>query len=80
MTGSQRTRTRITDMLNGDWEDLDQTTRRALIVIADEVDGVHAEIRVIRKQIEDLRRTVLGVGASTVTILVSSAIVVLFTR
>jgi len=80
MSQSQRTRVRLADMLNGDWNELDQTTRRALLVIADEVDGVHVEIRQIRKQIDDLRRTVLGVGASTVTILVSSAIVVLFTR
>lgn len=68
------------DLVNGDWQELEPPVRRALLVIADEVDGFHEENRGLRKQIDDLRKTVLTVGGSVATILVGSAIGVFFTR
>lgn len=76
----RRARDRLVDILNGDWHDLDVNTRRGLTVIADEVDGLHEEYRALRRALDDLRKTVLTVGGSVVTILVASAIGVFFTR
>ena len=76
----RRTRDRLIDIVNGDWNGLDPAMRRGLLVIADEVDGLHDTNRNLRSQIDDLRKTVLAVGGSVVTILVASAIGVFFTR
>lgn len=76
----RRTRERLRDILNGDWQDVDVNTRRALGVLSDEVDDLHSEHRQVRQAIDDLRKTVLAVGGSVVMILVSSAIGVFFTR
>ena len=66
--------------MNGDWATLDPSTRRGLLVIADEVDGLHIENRGLRSAINDLRRTINVVGGSVVTILVAAAIEQFFTR
>lgn len=76
----RRARDRMIDLVNGEWTNLESGTRRALLVMADEVDGLHEENRGLRKQIDDLRKTVLTVGGSVVTILVASSIGVFFTR
>lgn len=80
MSEERRARDRLVDILNGDWDDLDANTRRGLVVMADEIDGLHATGRRHQRALDDLRKTVLTVGGSVVTILVASAIGVFFTR
>ncbi len=90
-TVRRRTRDRLTDILNGDWKDLDPNTRRALVVLGDEVDGVHETLRNhdgamqsrltdLTKQLDDLRRTVISVGFSFAGIVMAAAVGVFFTR
>ena len=92
MTEYRRARQRLRDALNGGVDQMDpSTTRRGLTVIADEVDGVHDDIRRLEDRLDEkierlesaidsLRKTMLGVGAGVVMSLVGGAISVFFTR
>ena len=77
--------------MNGDWLTIEPNARRAVGVVADEVDGIHVDLRElrteldkavteIRRELASLRTTILTVGGSFVTIILASAIGVFFTR
>lgn len=74
----RRTRDRMLEFVNGEWDQLPPPLRRALTVIADEVDGLHHEHRRLVSKLDDLRKTIIGVGASVVLIVVTAAVGVIF--
>lgn len=65
-----RTRRRLREYLNGEWENMPISTRLALTVIAAELDGLNQNVRV-------LRRVVFWVGASLITSLLSLTVTLL---
>ena len=80
MSSYRRTRQRLSDALNGSEADVDPATKRGLVAIADEVDGLHDEIRDIKASIDALRKTMIATGGSVVLTIVASAVGVFFTR
>jgi hypothetical protein len=87
----RRTRQRLKDAWNGAEDEIISVIKRCLVTVADECDSIHAANRRAQREVEErfdkmvesidsLRKTLLTVGGTVVTILVGSAIGVFFTR
>ena len=75
MFDERRTHQRLRELSNGGWEEMDPTTRRCIVVIADEIDQVHQTQRRIRTELADTRKTVIAMMSAIIVTVVASGIV-----
>lgn len=59
---------------------MDPTTRRCIVVIADEIDQVHNTQRLIRTELADTRQTVIRLMVAIIVTVVGAGIVNVFWR
>lgn len=76
----RRTHQRLRELSNGGWEEMDPTTRRCIVVIADEIDQVHNTQRLIRAELADTRQTVIRLMVAIIVTVVGAGIVNVFWR
>lgn len=54
---------------------MDPTTRRCIVVIADEIDQVHHTQRLIRSELADTRKTVIALMSAIIVTVITTGVV-----
>ncbi len=44
----------MSTLLNGDWDEMDVVTRRAFLILGDEIDSMHDAVRAVRSDLKAL--------------------------